>query len=245
MTATSRSEPANADAPLYLACGLTLALGPLTGGLAWFLRWRMHGHPKEGAIASASAAGLVIAVLASGLLLDAAGAPGNAVLRATADPDVGYDSALRPAVIWWLASLPLAPALAWVLDWTTPKTVRELERRQQRRDDKRHRTGSQPEWRGEVTGVELGKRLAGDPVLPERKGVPVLPWPWLGRHALVLGSSGSGKTETLLKLAHGVARNPGWAVFFIDGKGDRETMRRFYALMRDARRRCRLFPDES
>jgi hypothetical protein len=31
---------------------------------------------------------------------------------------------------------------------------------------------------------------------------------------------------------------------FIDGKGDRETMRRFHALMADAGRRARLFPDE-
>jgi hypothetical protein len=33
-------------------------------------------------------------------------------------------------------------------------------------------------------------------------------------------------------------------VLFIDGKGDRETMRRFHALMLDAGRRARLFPDE-
>ncbi len=92
--------------------------------------------------------------------------------------------------------------------------------------------------------MALGERVAGDAVLPARARELMLPLAWLARHALVLGASGSGKTETLLRIAHQVARRSDWTVLFIDGKGDRETMRRFHALMLDAGRRARLFPDE-
>lgn len=56
----------------------------------------------------------------------------------------------------------------------------------------------------------------------------------LGRHAVVVGKPGSGKTTTLLRLAYVAAKVYGWRVYFLDGKGDYGTMRDFVALMLEA-----------
>ena len=53
----------------------------------------------------------------------------------------------------------------------------------------------------------------------------------LGRHAVVVGKPGSGKTTTLLRLAYLAAHVYGWRVYFLDGKGDVQTMRDFASLM--------------
>lgn len=53
----------------------------------------------------------------------------------------------------------------------------------------------------------------------------------LGRHAVIVGKPGSGKTTTLLRLAYLAAHVYGWRVYFLDGKGDVQTMRDFAALM--------------
>jgi energy-coupling factor transporter ATP-binding protein EcfA2 len=66
----------------------------------------------------------------------------------------------------------------------------------------------------------------------------------LCRHVLVAGATGSGKTETLLRLAWVVAKTSGAPVFYLDGKGDRSTAERFNGLMGDAGRECRVFPHE-
>jgi hypothetical protein len=177
-------------------------------------------------------------------------AQGPLALAAALAPDAQGDrsAALGHAALYWLALAGTGPALAWLSVWLAPPTVRELEARaQQRQDDAIGRVGHRSAVRGggePVDGVRLGERLAGDGVLPLRGGELVLPLELLARHALVVGASGSGKTETLLKIAHQVASKSEWAVFFVDGKGDRDTMRRFYALMRDAGRAPRLFPDE-
>lgn len=56
----------------------------------------------------------------------------------------------------------------------------------------------------------------------------------LGRHVVVVGKPGSGKTTTLLRLAYLAAKVFGWRVYFLDGKGDVETMREFGTLMASA-----------
>ena len=86
-----------------------------------------------------------------------------------------------------------------------------------------------------VSPVSGRSRTVGRAVLlsPER----------LCRHVLVCGATGSGKTETLLRLAWAVAKSSGAPVFYLDGKGDRETARRFCALMGDAGRETRVFPE--
>ena len=56
----------------------------------------------------------------------------------------------------------------------------------------------------------------------------------LARHGVVVGSAGSGKTETLLRIAYLAARVYGWQVVFLDAKGDARTQTRFGAAMAHA-----------
>ena len=87
-------------------------------------------------------------------------------------------------------------------------------------------------------------RLAGERALPVDRGMVLLSPQRLCRHLLVCGATGSGKTETLLRLAWAVAKESDAPVFYLDGKGDRETAARFSGLMADAGRQTRVFPNE-
>lgn len=67
----------------------------------------------------------------------------------------------------------------------------------------------------------------------------------LGEHVVVLGSSGSGKTETFLRLAYGARKVYGYHIFYIDAKGDEkaDTPARFLAAMQAAgAQHIRMFP---
>jgi Bacterial protein of unknown function (DUF853) len=94
------------------------------------------------------------------------------------------------------------------------------------------------------TGFVLAQRLAGERALPVDAGMVVLSPGRLCRHLLVCGATGSGKTETLLRLAWAVAKGSDAPVFYLDGKGDRQTAERFVGLMADAGRGVRVFPNE-
>ncbi len=93
-------------------------------------------------------------------------------------------------------------------------------------------------------GVVLAMRLGGERALPVDRGMVVLSPGRLSRHLLVCGATGSGKTETVLRLAWTLARCSDAPVFYLDGKGDRETASRFCGLMQDAGRTVRVFPNE-
>ena len=93
-------------------------------------------------------------------------------------------------------------------------------------------------------GVTLALRLAGERALPVDRGMVLLSPGRLCRHLLVCGATGSGKTETVLRLAWTIAKSFDAPVFYLDGKGDRETASRFCGLMDDAGRRARVFPNE-
>jgi hypothetical protein len=93
-------------------------------------------------------------------------------------------------------------------------------------------------------GFLLAARLAGERALPVDRGIALLSPGRLCRHLLVCGATGSGKTETVLRLAWAVAKESDAPVFYLDGKGDRETASRFCGLMRDAGREARVFPNE-
>ena len=56
----------------------------------------------------------------------------------------------------------------------------------------------------------------------------------LGRHVVVVGQPGVGKTVTLMQLAHLAAKVYGWRVYFLDGKGDSQTQLEFTATMLNA-----------
>jgi len=94
------------------------------------------------------------------------------------------------------------------------------------------------------TGFVIANRVSGERALP-LDGTRVLLSPGrLCRHVLVCGATGSGKTETVLRLAYGAAMCSEAPVFYLDGKGDRETAERFTGLMGLAGRQTRVFPNE-
>lgn len=124
-------------------------------------------------------------------------------------------------------------------------------RRRQRRGPSLATPGSRVEGMGALVGeaegergVTLATRLAGERALPVDRGMVLLSADRLRRHLLVCGATGSGKTETVLRLAWTLAKTSGAPVFYLDGKGDRETASRFCALMSDAGRKARVFPNE-
>ena len=111
---------------------------------------------------------------------------------------------------------------------------RDRQTRKARKKAKR-RVGSTPESiRGRVV---LGPAVAGD-LPPEwlarrpfRGEFVVYDEPNLGRHIVIVGQPGSGKTVTVMQLAYLAAKVYGWRVFFLDGKGDFATQRKFVATM--------------
>ena len=97
--------------------------------------------------------------------------------------------------------------------------------------------GAEGEW-----GVVLGQRLSGEHALPSVGRALVLSPQRLERHLLVTGATGSGKTETALRVAYAIAHETDAPVFYLDGKGDRQTAQRFCGLMQLAGRVARVFP---
>jgi hypothetical protein len=93
-------------------------------------------------------------------------------------------------------------------------------------------------------GFALALRMAGERALPVDRGIVFLSEDRLCRHVLVCGATGSGKTETVLRLAWAVAKASDTPVFYLDGKGDRDNARRFCGLMADAGRETRVFPNQ-
>jgi hypothetical protein len=96
----------------------------------------------------------------------------------------------------------------------------------------------------QLDGVVLGQRRQGDRVLPVRNGQVAWSFDQLRQPALVLGASGKGKTETMMRILHEVAEKTEMPVYFLDAKGDRETAERFVGLMEATGRRVRVFPNE-
>jgi hypothetical protein len=93
-------------------------------------------------------------------------------------------------------------------------------------------------------GFVLAHCLGGERALPLDGGLALLSPARLCRHLLVCGATGSGKTETLLRLAYAIAKGSDAPVFYLDGKGDRDTAERFAGLMADTGRHTRVFPHE-
>jgi hypothetical protein len=92
--------------------------------------------------------------------------------------------------------------------------------------------------------IVLGRRLAGERALPVPQGWVLLSPSRLSRHVLVVGATGAGKTETVMRLAYAAAVADLGDVFYLDGKGDRLAAERFCGLMELAGRAPRVFPME-
>lgn len=166
----------------------------------------------------------------------------------------------------WTVVLPVAAAIALVgLLWDRLRQSPENAlRRRERGDDARiarararasapargPRTLASP--KGEPTGLELGVFLEGDedtlPLVRRRRGGRVERWglvplDFLERHMLVLGSSGSGKTETLLRICAQLVRDRRWRIYYIDAKGRSAAARTFPKLMHAEQRNYAMFPE--
>jgi len=94
-----------------------------------------------------------------------------------------------------------------------------------------------------------GKAVLGVPLSGELPDWCVRDWviypaELLNRHAVIIGGSGTGKTEFLLRLAYLATKILKWQVFYIDAKGDYEVANRFMATMAHAGERgAMMFPD--
>ena len=163
------------------------------------------------------------------------------------------------AVVWphlwpaWLSCLTFAPLLALLLVYRRQTSLSDLEERERRpntpagaRLERRavRRAAGDRGPTGDPSGLFLGYTLGGDALLPTKRGRAMLPLPQLAHHLLVTGATGSGKTETVLRLAYSLAETSDWTIVYLDGKGDRQTMERFAGLMAHAGRGVGLFPEQ-
>lgn len=159
---------------------------------------------------------------------------------------------------WWLLMLGCAPALALLMDLVRPKSLVEEQRRRERSgvrglERKRRRAlqraasaaapSRSPAMRGDV--VLLGAKVSDNDerALPERRGSVGLELSWMRKPMLVIGPTGSGKSETVMRLAWGAATVGRMPVYYFDAKADRRGAERFDALMAAAGHRCAVFPD--
>jgi hypothetical protein len=244
---------------------LLLLLGPLTLLVAGIIAGVIGRRPRWTAIAAGVG---VLALAVAGVLwqryydlaMDAWAewsAAYQVLLVAQADgrsPDYWAlaQSCWPPLWRWWQWSLAAAPLAALNLLNSRVRSAAELE---EERFAKEERAAAERERKAHQGLTKAPESAGGAMVL----GVPLaegdLPWlqgnlftypaDSMGRHGAVIGSSGMGKSETVLRLAAGARQTYGWKVFFIDCKGETALQDRFVATMRGAgAARIGLFPQK-
>jgi len=161
----------------------------------------------------------------------------------------------------WAMSFLLVPAATCgfgIHEAARPKTAAQLakEQQQQRIATTRQAKDSAERVLAKKT-VPDGSTIGNNPAIV--LGVPVegtlahwiknrffcLPLESLILHAVVVGASGSGKSETLLRLAVAAAKVLKWQVVFVDAKGDYHNAAKFLVAMQDAGvTNVKMFPRE-
>jgi hypothetical protein len=233
---------------------LLVLLGPLTLTSAGVLSGVVGRHRRR--IQACAVAGLV-ALVAAGvcwqslwevlLALWGAGVEVYSALQAgrAAHEAADYWQLARdcwsPLWAWWQWSLLLAPFATLNLLSTRVRSAAELE---QERFAKEERATAERERRAREALVKAPESVGDAMVLGVPLDVGDLPWAKgalftypgdsLGRHGAVIGSSGMGKSETVLRIAAGARQVYGWKVFFIDCKGEQGLQERFVTTMRGA-----------
>jgi hypothetical protein len=152
----------------------------------------------------------------------------------------------------WRIALPLAPLVALYLESTRTRTVNEQreekQRKEQAKEKEQRREAAQKVRRApdEVGGLAvIGAPFGGD-LDWTAKGWAIYSPQMLNRHAVIIGGSGTGKTEFILRLAYLARKVYGWKVFYLDAKGDAEVANRFLAAMaRAGVSRVAMFPKEA
>jgi len=232
---------------------MVLTLGPpalLCGALLYVLA-RAVKKPRAFAwLALAGVIGLALlgwhwrALLTELMQLRDAAKPLAGILRpkpgeAIATHQIGQILMVVWPSIWvlWCQMMLLAPMVASYIQTSKVKTAEDLERERAAREAQTALLGSQrAATKSAKAPAEAGGRLVlGVPVSGdlnwEHGGWFTYPAPILGRHLVLIGSSGSGKTETSKRLAYGAAQVYGWKVFYLDCKGDDDTTAQFHATM--------------
>ena len=156
--------------------------------------------------------------------------------------DSGAWAELRASVfVLWALTLPIAPLLALMLVVVRPTP--QVMKMPALAPSKAGQQLVPDQVRG--IGV-LGRASDGDLMMAGAGGYAVYPKDLLELHAVVIGASGSGKTEGLLRFAYLAAKVYGYRVIFLDAKGERKTAARFAAVMDQAgAKRVALFPLEA
>jgi hypothetical protein len=163
-----------------------------------------------------------------------------------------FFTAFMPQIVQlWLIALPLAPCVAVYLESTRLKALPELRADKQRQEQQRDGLQRREAARKVAQAPEQvkGKAVLGVPLSGELPDWRIKDWvtypaELLNRHAVIIGGSGTGKTEFLLRLAYLAAKILKWRVFYIDAKGDYEVANRFMATMAHAGARgAAMFPD--
>jgi hypothetical protein len=233
---------------------LLLLLGPLTLSVAGVLagmvgkdRRRMAWCALGGAVALAAAGWFWQDYQILALRLWATASTSYQALQAaqTTGAQVNYwqlaQEGWPPLWTWWRWSLLAAPFAALNLLANRVRSAEELERERYARLE---RAAAEHERRVRAKLLKAPVSTGGAMVL----GVPLdagdLAWAKgdfftypadsLARHGAVIGSSGMGKSETVLRLAYGAYQTYGWKVFFVDCKGEQALQERFVATMRAA-----------
>ena len=162
----------------------------------------------------------------------------------------------------WAISLLLTPTAACgfgINDAARPKTPEQMtqERRQQqitamrqansaasRSLTRKHVPDALP--LGKSPALVLGVPVEGTLVEWIKNRFFCLPLEYLILHAVVIGASGSGKSETLIRLAVAAAKVLTWQVIFVDAKGDYKNAAKYLLAMEDAGiTNVKMFPRES
>ena len=233
---------------------LLLLLGPITLAVAGVVAGLVGRHPRRMAIA---AVGGALTLAAAGwfwrdyqaLALhawDVGSAAYRTVQRRQAEGGTPAYGALArqcwpPVWDWWRMSLLATPFAALNLLSNRVRSAEELE---QARLAKAEHLAKQAEHQARERLTKAPASTGGAMVL----GVPLaegdLAWTVnqlftypadsMARHGAVIGSSGMGKSETVLRLAAGAKQTYGWKVFFVDCKGEQALQERFAATMRAA-----------
>lgn len=164
-------------------------------------------------------------------------------------PKIGQALAALWPLLWllWRQALLLAPLVGSYIHSSKVQTAEDLERARHARVERAAHAAQKAAARSAKApaaangAIVLGVPLSGD-LHWEHGGWFTYPAAILGRHLVMVGGSGTGKTETSKRLAFGAAKVYGWKVFYLDCKGDADTAAQFLEAMCAAGRTTTMFP---
>ena len=229
---------------LLLLGPISLAVAGVLAGMAGRIPRRMAWCALGGTLALAVAGWFWRDYQAVALTLWATGGTTYRALQGGGG-SIDYGGGVRqiwpPLWAWWRMSLLAAPFAALNILSTRVRTAEELE---QERLARAERSAAERDRQARASVAKAPVNVRGAMVLGVPLGVGDLPWAngalftypadSLARHGAIIGSSGMGKSETMLRLAAGARQTYGWKVFVIDCKGERALQERFAATMRAA-----------